>query len=151
MSSLVKDSGTPTTIGGDLTITGNVTSKGEIQLDGHVQGDIHCMALILGESANVEGNVTADDVVIQGRLIGSVRALRVMLQATAHVEGDLLQQSLAVEQGAFFEGRSRHSEDILSVSQLTENWAPEPDPVVDGSKGKEKQEAAFMRSIPEDD
>ena len=83
MSSRVKDSGTPTTIGGDLTITGNVTSKGEIQLDGHVQGDIHCMALILGESANVEGNVTADDVVIRGRLIGSIRALRVMLQATA--------------------------------------------------------------------
>jgi len=153
MSSRVKDSGTPTTIGGDLTITGNVTSKGEIQLDGHVQGDIHCVALILGESANVEGNVTADDVVIRGRLIGSIRALRVMLQATGHVEGDLIQQKLAVEQGAHFEGRSRHSEDLLSVSQTTGDLAtPEPEPVVGGSKKrKEKQEAGFMRSIPEAD
>jgi predicted acyltransferase (DUF342 family) len=62
------------TIGGDLTITGNITSKGEIQLDGHVHGDVDCVALVLGENSNVEGNVTADDVVIRGRLIGSVRA-----------------------------------------------------------------------------
>jgi cytoskeletal protein CcmA (bactofilin family) len=68
MSSRVKDSGTlsVSTIGADLTITGNVTSKGEIQLDGHAQGDIHCVSLTLGESASVEGNVTADDVVLRG-------------------------------------------------------------------------------------
>src|SRR6516164_2517401 len=87
MSSQAKDSGTlsVSTIGGDLTITGNVTSKGEIQLDGHVQGDVHCVALILGEDANVEGNVTADDVVIRGRLTGSIRALRVTLQSTSRM------------------------------------------------------------------
>src|SRR6516225_920110 len=88
MSSRVKDSSTLTvsTIGGDLTITGNVTSRGEIQLDGHVRGDIHCVALVLDEDANVEGNVTADDVVIRGRLSGSIRALRVTLQSTSRIE-----------------------------------------------------------------
>ena len=156
MSSRVKDSGSlsVSTIGGDLTITGNVTSEDEIQLDGHVQGDIHCVALLLGESANVEGNVTADDVVIRGRLKGSIRALRVTLQSTSRVEGDLTHQSLAVEQGAYFEGRSNHSEDLLSVSQMTAEdlTATKSEPVVDGSKKrKEKQEAAFVRSIPEAD
>src|SRR6516162_498618 len=144
MSSHAKDSGTlsVSTIDGDLTITGNVTSKGEIQLDGHVQGDIHCVALVLGEDANVEGNVTADDVVIRGRLTGSIRALRVTLQSTSRIEGDITHQSLAVEQGAYFEGRSSHSEDLLSVSQ-TEDLA--------ATKPKETQEAAFVRSIPEAD
>jgi len=154
MSSRVKDSGTlsVSTIGGDLTITGNVTSKGEIQLDGHVQGDIHCVALILGEDANVEGNVTADDVVIRGRLTGSIRALRVTLQSTSRIEGDITHQSLAVEQGAYFEGRSSHSEDLLSVSQTEDLAATKSEPVVDGSKKpKEKQEATFMRSIREAD
>ena len=105
--STVQDSGalSVSTISGDLTITGNVTSKGEIHLDGHVHGDVHCVALVLGENSNVEGNVTAEDVVIRGRLIGSVRALRVALQPTSHVEGDLTHQSLAMEQGAYFEGR----------------------------------------------
>jgi cytoskeletal protein CcmA (bactofilin family) len=92
------------TIGEDLTIIGNVTSKSEIHLDGHVQGDVRCVALVLGESSQLKGNVIAEDVVIRGRLIGSVRALRVMLQSTAHVEGDLLHKSLAIEQGAYFEG-----------------------------------------------
>jgi len=154
MSSRVKDSSTlsVSTIGGDLTITGNVTSKGEIQLDGRVEGDINCVALVLGERANVQGNVTADDVAIRGRLTGCIRALRVTLQATSHVEGDLIHQSLAVEQGAYFEGRSRHSEDLCSVNQTSaeDGTSPEPEPAVEGSKTlKEKQEATFVRSIPE--
>ena len=154
MSSHDQNSGalSVSTIGGDLTITGNVTSKGEIQLDGHVQGDIHCVALVLGESANVEGNVTADDVVIRGRLIGSVQALRVTLQSESHVEGDLTYQKLAIEQGAFFDGKSRPSENPLSTSQTTTEdlTAIEPQPVIRSpEKRKEKQGAAFVRSLPE--
>jgi cytoskeletal protein CcmA (bactofilin family) len=139
------------TIGGDLTITGNVTSKGEIQLDGHVHGDVHCVALVLGENSNVEGNVTADDVVIRGRLIGSLRALRVTLQSTSHVEGDLTYQSLAIEQGAFFDGKSHPSENPLSKGQTTEDLtAIEPQPVVQSPEKRKKiPEAAFVRSLPE--
>ena len=107
------------TIGEDLVITGNVTSKGEIQLDGQLHGDIHCVSLILGENSQLEGNVIAEDVVLRGRLIGSVRALRVTLQSKCHVEGDLLHQSLAIEQGAFFEGKSRRADAPLSPSQET--------------------------------
>ena len=77
------------TIGEDLTITGNVTSKGELHVNGRVQGDVHCAALVLGENAQVEGSVVAQDVMVRGRLIGSVRALRVVLQSTAYVEGNL--------------------------------------------------------------
>ena len=69
------------TIGEDLTITGNVTSKGELHLNGQVQGDVHCVALVLGENAQLEGSVVAEEVMVRGRLIGSVRALRVMLQS----------------------------------------------------------------------
>ncbi len=89
-------------------------SKGDIHLDGQVQGDIHCVSLILGENSQLEGSAIAEDVVIRGRLIGSVRALRVRLQSTSHVEGDLFYQSLAIEQGAYFEGKSRRSNDPFS-------------------------------------
>jgi cytoskeletal protein CcmA (bactofilin family) len=140
------------TIGGDLTITGNVTSKGEIHLDGHVQGDVRCVALVLGENSSVEGNVVADDVVIRGHLIGSVKALRVTLQSNSHVEGDLTYQSLAIEQGAFFDGKSLPLKNLLSTSQTTaeDSAASEPHSVVAG-KRKEKLETAFVRSLPESD
>ena len=102
------------TIGEDLTITGDVTSKGELHLNGRIQGDVHCVALVLGENAQLEGSVVAEDVTVRGRLIGSVRALRVTLEAKSYVEGALFHKSLAIEQGTHFEGESRPSEDPLS-------------------------------------
>ena len=118
------------TIGEDLRITGNVSSKGEIHLDGEVHGDVSCVALVLGESATLEGNVTAEDVVIRGRLVGSVRGLRVTLQAMSHVEGDIYHQSLALEHGAYFEGRSRHSDDPMGTGHAASanGSAMEPEP-----------------------
>jgi cytoskeletal protein CcmA (bactofilin family) len=105
---------TISTISEDLTITGSVTSQGELHLNGQVQGDVHCVALVLGENAQLEGNVVAEDVMVRGRLIGSVRAQKVMLQSTAHVEGKLVHKSLAVEHGTHFEGESRPSENPLA-------------------------------------
>jgi len=95
-------------------ITGNVMSKGEIHLDGQVQGDIRCISLILGESARLKGNVIAEDVVIGGHLLGSVQARQVTLLSKSHVEGDLFHQSLAIEQGAYFEGKSGPLDNPLS-------------------------------------
>lgn len=104
----------PSIIGEDLAINGNVTSKGEIQVDGDIQGDINCGSLLLGDKSHVNGNVVAEDVVVRGRVVGSIRGLRVTLQAQSHVEGDIFHQSLAIEQGAYFEGKSRRSDDPLA-------------------------------------
>jgi len=137
------------TIGEDLTVTGNVTSKGEIHLEGHVNGDVRCVSLVLGETAEVRGNVVAEDVVIRGRLVGSVRALSVMLQATSHVEGDLFHKTLAMEQGAYFEGKACRAEDPLSQSREDAD-AAKPDPVVERPVPRKGQSTSrFSRSFPE--
>src|SRR5215467_8488726 len=104
----------PSIIGEDLTITGNVTSKGEIQVDGEIQGDIRCSSLLLGDKSQVRGEVVAEDIVVRGHLVGSIKGLRITLQAPSHVEGDIFHQSLAIEQGAYFEGKSRRSDDPLA-------------------------------------
>ena len=138
------------TIGEDLTITGDVTSKGELHLNGQVQGDVHCIALVLGESAKLEGSVVAEDVMVRGHLIGSVRALRVTLEAKSHVEGNLFHTTLSIEQGTHFEGESRPSQDPLLSSpevpaaeaQLNHNGRP------DAAKQRE-QVNGFIRSLPE--
>jgi len=101
----------PSIIGEDLVITGNVDSKGEVQVDGEIKGDVHCGSLLLGDKSTITGSVTAEDVVVRGKVIGAVRGLRVTLQAQSHVEGDIYHQSLAIEQGAYFEGKSRRTDD----------------------------------------
>lgn len=108
------DRSAPSIIGPDLTITGNLTSKGEVQIDGEVQGDINATYIVVGERARITGGVLAEEVVVRGHVMGSIRGKRVMLQASSHVEGDVYHQSLAIEQGAFFEGKSRRSDDPLA-------------------------------------
>ena len=118
----------PSIIGEDLTITGNVSSKGEIQVDGQIQGDVQCGSLLLGDKATVNGSVIAEDVVVRGKVMGSIRGLRVTLQAQSHVEGDIYHQSLAIEQGAYFEGKSRRSDDPLANASSSSAQESTPAP-----------------------
>ncbi|WP_069094043.1 bactofilin family protein [Methyloligella halotolerans] len=119
----------PSIIGEDLTIVGNVTSKGEIQVDGEIQGDVHCVSLLLGEKSRVIGGVVADDVVVRGSVSGSISGMRVTLQAQSHVEGDIYHQSLSIEQGAYFEGKSRRVEDpVKEARQSRETGKPAAEP-----------------------
>jgi len=113
----------PSIIGEDLKITGNVSSNGEVQVDGTIQGDIHCGSLLLGDKSKIEGSVLAEDVVVRGKVLGSVRGIRVTLQAQSHVEGDIYHQSLAIEQGAYFEGKSRRTEDPMGEAKPSKKGA----------------------------
>ena len=105
------DKAAASVIGPDLTILGNLVSKGEVHIEGEVQGDIHGSHITIGEKAKITGSIVADEVVVRGHVMGSIRGRRVMLQASSHVDGDIYHQALAIEQGAFFEGKSRRSED----------------------------------------
>ena len=120
----------PSIIGEGLTITGNVASKGEIQVDGEIQGDIHCGSLLLGDTAQVVGGIIAEDIIVRGRVVGSITGLRVTLQAQSHIEGDIIHQSLAIEQGAYFEGKSRRSdnplEEVLEEVKASSAGSPRP-------------------------
>ena len=115
----------PSVIGPDLVITGNLTSKGEMQIDGEVQGDIRATNLIIGERARITGTVVAEEAIIRGHVLGSIRCKRVMLQSSSHVEGDVYHQSLSIEQGAFFEGKSRRTDDPMAGLAPTGNVVPQ--------------------------
>jgi cytoskeletal protein CcmA (bactofilin family) len=137
----------PSIIGEDLTINGNVASKGEIQVDGEIQGDIHCNSLLLGDKSQVTGGVTADDVVVRGKVLGSIRGLRVTLQAQAHVEGDIYHQSLAIEQGAYFEGKSRRSDDPLADAKPSGAGSPQPGATAEKVSGPDSKPHAEANPI----
>lgn len=113
-------------ISADLTIIGNLVSKGEVQIDGEIQGDLHAASIVVGENARITGGVVADDVVVRGTVVGSVRGKRVLLQSNSKVEGDVFHQQLAIEQGAYFEGKSRRVEDPTAGVQRPEVAYPSP-------------------------
>jgi len=111
-------------IGADLSVTGSLTSKGEVQVEGEVQGDIHAKRLVIGEHATIIGGLIAEEVVVRGKVQGSVRGNNVVFQSSSHVEGDVFHKSLTIEQGAFFEGKSRRADDPMSVPRQNRDVSP---------------------------
>jgi len=104
----------PSILSSDLTIVGNLRTTGDVQVEGTVQGDIRAHLLTVGESANIEGEIVADDVVVTGKVTGRVRGLKVRLTSTARVEGDIIHKTIAIESGAHFEGSVQRAEDPLA-------------------------------------
>lgn len=111
------DRAQPSVIGPDVTVLGNLVSRGELQVEGEIQGDLHGTHVVIGERARIEGGVTGEEVVVRGHVNGSVRGRKVMLQSSSHVEGDVHHHSFAIEQGAYFEGKSRRSDAPLAEVQ----------------------------------
>lgn len=109
--------GAGSVIGSDLVIIGNLVSRGQVQVDGELQGDLHAASVIVGEQARITGGVIAEEVIVRGTVMGSVRGKSVALQSTSKVEGDVYHQSLSIEQGAYFEGKSRRMDDPLAGAQ----------------------------------
>ena len=87
----------------ELKIVGSVTAEGLSR--GRFDGELHCTFLVITRGAHVNGTVAAERVVVDGKVEGPIRGGEVVLKSQAHVVGDVHYQSLAIESGAFFDGR----------------------------------------------
>ena len=132
----------PSQLSADLTIVGNLRTTGDIQVEGTVQGDIRAHLLTVGESANIEGEIVADDIVVTGKVTGRVRGLKVRLTSTARVEGDIIHKTIAIESGAHFEGSVQRAEDPLAGNEQS---AP---PRSNFSGGSSRPASAGMSARP---
>lgn len=91
-------------IGADVRIVGDIVTEGEMQIDGHLQGDITCKTLIIGQSAHIKGEITADTVRIHGEVSGKLMADTVIVGRSGRVTGDIYHDRLEIESGAQVEG-----------------------------------------------
>jgi cytoskeletal protein CcmA (bactofilin family) len=110
-------------IGNDLKIVGQglkIFGRGVLQIDGEIEGDVQGAQVIVGEKGKVTGVVAAVNVIIRGTVSGVVCGRDVALQSSSHVQGDLHHMSLAIEQGAMFEGRSRRAANEAALVAVVE-------------------------------
>ena len=113
---------TPSIISSDVRIVGDLQSQGEVQVDGTIDGDIRTQTLLVGEGAQITGEIVADTVIIRGSVTGQVKARSVELAKTARLIGDILHEDLAIETGAFLEGHCKRviqkKDQIKSIDKL---------------------------------
>ena len=97
-----------------------VRCKGSLRVNGVIAADLHCAELVVGEQAVVNGSIAADSVRVFGQVNGAILGANVVLHPSAQVEGDIHSQSLTIEQGASFDGRSRKVNNPAEVAPQLE-------------------------------
>jgi len=123
-------------IGSGMSIIGNVECNGAAQVFGRIEGELRASDLLLGNGAQVEGSVIAQEVTVCGRVKGTVRAVHVKLQNGGVVEGDIFHRSLSIDENSQFEGSSRRVENpIDSLSSVN-------------AKGPRKQDMESLSPTP---
>ncbi len=97
-------------------LQGELAFEETFRIDGKFDGKIRSGSeLILGDTAEVTGEIEVGRLSVNGKLKGTVRAKeRVELHARARVEADLTTPILKIEEGAFFEGSCRMGEEARS-------------------------------------
>jgi cytoskeletal protein CcmA (bactofilin family) len=103
-------------IGSGMSVVGKIECNGPAQVFGRIEGELRASDLLIGESAQIEGNVVAQNVTVCGRVKGTIRAVRVKLQNGGAVEGDIFHKSLSIDENSLFEGSSRRVENPTDPS-----------------------------------
>jgi cytoskeletal protein CcmA (bactofilin family) len=119
------EAGTGSCIGSGMSIVGNIECNGPAQIFGRIEGELRASDLLIGNDAQVEGRVIAQDLTIYGRVKGTIRAVRVKLKDGGAVEGDIFHRSLSIDESSQFEGSSRRVENPTDPSSDIDAKGPQ--------------------------
>ena len=119
----------PSILSSYMRVVGDISSQGEIQVDGTVEGDVRAKSVLIGESADIKGELLAEQIQIHGRVNGIIKSRVVHLARTAHVIGDILHESMSVETGAFIEGHCKRMTEPRGVSAQPASADAPPTPL----------------------
>lgn len=129
-----------TIIGPGAVFDGNLTAPEAVRIDGIINGNCDCKKnLIIGQEGRVEGNITAQNVVISGKVNGDiVIESKLELYSTGRVTGNITARSLVIDEDAYFDGRC-----TMTASQ--------PDSAAKESSSKESIAKKLSESPEEDE
>ncbi len=95
-------------IGKSVIIKGELSGSEDLYVDGQVEGSIELAgnSLTIGPNGQVRANVNAKSVIVQGKMDGNIRSTdRTELRKSAIATGDIVTQRVAIEEGAYFNGK----------------------------------------------
>ncbi len=103
-----------TLLGQGTEIVGDFNSEGSARVDGKVNGNVTVAGtLILGVGGVVNGDVSADTVMIGGEVVGNVNApTRTELTSTGRVLGDITTSVIVIDEHAVFQGKCDMNQEV---------------------------------------
>ena len=123
-----------TIIGPNAHFRGDIQSDGGMRIDGICEGTLDIAGnLVIGESAKIIADITANNISISGAVKGNINGNRVEILKTGRVWGDLVISSLLLEEGAYLRGQTTMHGDIeppLIEAPKTKPTVASPSPAI---------------------
>ena len=93
-------------MGEDTTFSGTLNFEGIVRIDGKFEGEVVTNdVLIVGETGELNADITAGIVVCKGKITGSiVAAEKVEMHANSRITGNVKCPALQIELGAILDG-----------------------------------------------
>ena len=125
----------------DVEIKGNLKFTGELLFEGKLEGEVNADGVLqLGEGGVINGNVTANTVVVRGKLTGNVVAKeKIEIKSKAELFGDIKAAKLAIEEGVTFVGRTE-----VNPNKVAPTATPSPSRVPENRGSSEPVKAAVV-------
>jgi cytoskeletal protein CcmA (bactofilin family) len=96
-----------TLIGENAVIEGTITTEKVIRIDGKVIGNINAFGIIVGQKAEITGDIETKNIIISGLIKGNINASETIeILSQANILGDIKTNILSIAQGACFYGKS---------------------------------------------
>ena len=108
--------------GTTVTLKGTLYATEDVTIEGRIEGSVVCagFAVVLAPSAQIAGDVFADDITVHGRSDGRLTAASVVdIRAGAAVTGCVVSKRFILDPDAQFKGHvePQHLEAALSVAR----------------------------------
>ena len=106
-------------LGMNSRFKGELNVRGTLRVDCTVEGQLDADNVILGESAEVKGEIRAKKIIIGGKVDGNVRAQELVeIKSKGKVFGDIFTPKLAIIEGAEFNGKVEMKKEERKVIEL---------------------------------
>jgi cytoskeletal protein CcmA (bactofilin family) len=121
-----------TIIGEGVAVEGTLKTLGDIQINGAFKGKLVTEGdVVIGEHANVEADISAQNVHIAGCVLGDVSAIhKLEVLETGEIKGNVSSSALVIEAGGVLKGSSKMHE--------TESERPAIDPTYEVEEEQEE-------------
>ena len=84
----------------DVELKGKILEKDDIILGCKFDGDVIATKVNLSETANLNGNINANDIEINGKIKGAITGKKVSVKKGCSVDGDIIAENISIEEGS---------------------------------------------------
>jgi len=119
-------------IGTSIVVKGDISGSENLLIQGRVEGnvDLEEHTIVVGESGDVEANLSANNIEVEGQVEGDITGRdRITIRATGRVKGDIKAPKVVLEEGSQFRGAvemdvdsaPRSSSDSSKISSIADS------------------------------